>query len=419
MRTGRHLRWGVVFLLAAAGHAAAQATSYDLSADFSLASNPSGAWSYGYSVGLGGTFTLMPTTSTTFHPNFDSWLQLAVFALGIHRNRLPTVVDFSSLSQRPFGVQLHPGPGHASVVRWRAPAAGTYRFDGQFEGIDFLGPTSTLVHIRHNGTTPVLDGAINGFGGIGSRAAFGVSPSVPFSFTRTMGLGETMDFIVREITSDVGHDSTGLQLTVTPTAADLTLTKTAPGAVNLGDQLAYTLTVNNTGALAASGVVLSDPIPPGASLVSAVASQGSCTGTSSVVCNLGAVNAGASATVTLTVLPTRAGSLSNTATVAFSGTDPTPAGNTATATTTVATPSTCGAASSGSVCTTPTGGTAFPKTGAPVIFSFTLRRTLPAGSVSLGRSGGVTALRICRRGAGLTIVVVRGSSTSASAACPP
>src|SRR6185369_10203555 len=45
--------------------------------------------------------------------------------------------------------------------------------------------------------------------------------------------------------------------------------------------------------------------------VSATPSQGSCAGTTSINCNLGNLNAGQNATITIQVTPTKEGSLSN------------------------------------------------------------------------------------------------------------
>src|SRR5207247_2043850 len=80
-----------------------------------------------------------------------------------------------------------------------------------------------------------------------------------------------------------------------------------------------------------------DTVPAGTALVSATASQGTCSGTTTVTCPLGAINAAASATVTIVVLVTSSASstLTNTATVSGAPTDPNTANNSATATTTV------------------------------------------------------------------------------------
>jgi hypothetical protein len=54
-----------------------------------------------------------------------------------------------------------------------------------------------------------------------------------------------------------------------------------------------------------------------------------------VSCSVGSLAGGQSATITIVVTPTTAGTLTNTATVSGDQTDPTPADNSATATTTV------------------------------------------------------------------------------------
>jgi uncharacterized repeat protein (TIGR01451 family) len=119
-------------------------------------------------------------------------------------------------------------------------------------------------------------------------------------------------------------------------AVDLVLTQTdSPDPVQTGQNLTYTLTVQNTGTAPASNVVVTDTLPGGVTFVSATASQGSCAGTSTVTCNLGSLAGGATATVTIVVQPTANGTLSNTAQVSMTETDPTPANNTATATATV------------------------------------------------------------------------------------
>jgi len=66
------------------------------------------------------------------------------------------------------------------------------------------------------------------------------------------------------------------------------------------------------------------------------ATAGSCAVAGSVVtCSLGNIAVGASVTVTIRVTPTRSGSLTNMATVSFSGTDPDPVDNMDSETTTV------------------------------------------------------------------------------------
>ncbi len=75
----------------------------------------------------------------------------------------------------------------------------------------------------------------------------------------------------------------------------------SPGAVDPGQQVTYTATVSNSGNGADGNVAFQDLLPGKATLVSATATQGSCTGSPLVLCNLGALNAGASATITIAV----------------------------------------------------------------------------------------------------------------------
>ncbi|HCE92551.1 MAG TPA: IPTL-CTERM sorting domain-containing protein [Acidovorax sp.] len=131
------------------------------------------------------------------------------------------------------------------------------------------------------------------------------------------------------VDSNGANNCVGVGVTSTATEADLrVVSKTAaPDPVVAGQNLTYVITVDNVGPAAATNVVVSDTL---GSLVntggfqSAVASQGSCTpnavtnGTSqNLSCNLGTLNSGAQATVTVVVRPSIAvsGPRTNTATV--------------------------------------------------------------------------------------------------------
>ncbi|MFF1396789.1 calcium-binding protein [Streptomyces sp. NPDC058287] len=120
-------------------------------------------------------------------------------------------------------------------------------------------------------------------------------------------------------------------------AVDVSVTKTGPGTVSLGDQASYTMTVTNTSTTqSATAVTLTDALSGPGQLLSATPSQGTCTTTAtSANCALGTLAPGASATVTVTAEPTATGTLSDTATVSAAQSDPAPGNNTATETTTV------------------------------------------------------------------------------------
>jgi uncharacterized repeat protein (TIGR01451 family) len=136
------------------------------------------------------------------------------------------------------------------------------------------------------------------------------------------------------VTSSVADPNTGNNSSTTTTSvsgsADLSITKTdSPDPVQVGDHLTYTIMVTNGGPSSATGVIVTDTLPGGVAFVSATPSQGSCSGTSTVTCNLGTLGNGASATVTIVVMPDTAGTLSNTASVTGNENDPNTANNTA------------------------------------------------------------------------------------------
>jgi uncharacterized repeat protein (TIGR01451 family) len=118
--------------------------------------------------------------------------------------------------------------------------------------------------------------------------------------------------------------------------ADLAVTITdAPDPITAGQVLTYTVTVSNNGPDDVLGVTLNDPLPAGTTLSSATPAQGTCTGTSVVICNLGGLANGVSAAVQIAVVPSEAGTLSNTVTASSLTADPTQANNSATTTTAV------------------------------------------------------------------------------------
>ena len=78
-------------------------------------------------------------------------------------------------------------------------------------------------------------------------------------------------------------------------------------AVIGGDNVSYRATVLNAGPQDATGVTLKETLPARFTLVSSQPSQGTCSGTTTITCNLGAMADPSSATVDFTVKPAAAG----------------------------------------------------------------------------------------------------------------
>ncbi|MEV0175179.1 calcium-binding protein [Streptomyces sp. NPDC050803] len=120
-----------------------------------------------------------------------------------------------------------------------------------------------------------------------------------------------------------------------PTGVDLSVTKSGPTTVSIGDRATYTVRVTNTSTTtAATGVTLTDTLTgPARTVISATSSQGTCT--TAVSCSLGTLNPGATVTVTVVAEPRATGTLTQRASVTATQTDPNSANNAATVTTTV------------------------------------------------------------------------------------
>jgi uncharacterized repeat protein (TIGR01451 family) len=92
----------------------------------------------------------------------------------------------------------------------------------------------------------------------------------------------------------------------------------------------YTITVHNAGPAAATGVTVTDMLSPSLSLVSATSSQGTCSGTTVVTCNLGGLASGSSANIQFIVRAGTTETVSNTASVRANESDPDPSNNSST-----------------------------------------------------------------------------------------
>ncbi len=111
-------------------------------------------------------------------------------------------------------------------------------------------------------------------------------------------------------------------------SADLKIAKSASASsVIVGDSVTYTLTVTNNSLQPADGVVVTDTLTGAVSFGTISASQGSCSGTDLLTCDLGTLAGGASATVSVSVTTTGVGGISNIAKVTALTADPDPTNN--------------------------------------------------------------------------------------------
>lgn len=114
------------------------------------------------------------------------------------------------------------------------------------------------------------------------------------------------------------------------TSADVSVSLAGPADGNLGVPMTYVATVANAGPGNATLVKLTDVLEADMSFSSATASQGSCAfSAGTVTCELGTIAVGATASVSITVVPTGDGGFTHTVAVSSSKSDPNTKNNTA------------------------------------------------------------------------------------------
>jgi uncharacterized repeat protein (TIGR01451 family) len=128
------------------------------------------------------------------------------------------------------------------------------------------------------------------------------------------------------------------QVVATADNADMRLVNKVdiPDPVIVNQQLDYIIDIVNNGIGTATGVVVTDPLPTGTTLVSASSTQGTCSGTTTVTCDIGSLGNGIGATITIRVTaPPDPGTMTNTAEVTADQNDPDPFNNSYSQTTTI------------------------------------------------------------------------------------
>lgn len=190
--------------------ASAQVTTVSPTPDHTsnLSSN---TWTYGYKTDTLNPFNLFPDynlvpANTNVHRWFASGVDASLSALFN-----PTAVDQSwdVFTMPANSMAMHPGPSQQAVLRFTAPAAGTYDFSGSFYDVAVpatAGATSN-VYIVTGGAT-IFSGYVNG--------TVNPPPAVPFDIMNlALTAGQTVDFQVQNAGAFWG-DMVGLQVTAVP-----------------------------------------------------------------------------------------------------------------------------------------------------------------------------------------------------------
>ncbi|HJZ80920.1 MAG TPA: PQQ-dependent sugar dehydrogenase, partial [Pyrinomonadaceae bacterium] len=149
----------------------------------------------------------------------------------------------------------------------------------------------------------------------------------------------TYSLNVTATSGNLQHSSPAQLIVSGPAAANLSLTKTASPnpAVTLAN-LTYRIIVTNNGPSPATNVVVTDNLPGGINFVSATPTQGTCSGSAPLTCNVGGLSSGAAMIINVVVVPQTAGQLTNAASVTATESDPDTSDNSVSIQTKVETP---------------------------------------------------------------------------------
>ncbi len=157
----------------------------------------------------------------------------------------------------------------------------------------------------------------------------GATESLAIVATVTTHTAITNTAAVTSTTFDPNSSNDADDAAVDAPEADLAITKTVDDPTpNVGQNVVFTLTVQNNGSDSATGVVASDVLPAGLIFVSASSGAYS-SGTGDWT--IGTLTSGASSVLTITATVTSASAITNTATVTGAVHDPNTANNTASA----------------------------------------------------------------------------------------
>ena len=242
----------------------------------------------GIDVGAGGVTLNDPGDADTGANNLQNFPVLATAAGAVQGT-------LNSIANTAFTVQF-----------FRNTACDPSQFG---EGQTFLGTMSVTTDASGNATIP----------------PFAATSSTVVTATATSPSGDTSEF------------SGCVTVPAGPPAADVFLEMSeSDDPVAFGAPFTWSLLAQNEGPATATGVVVTNTLPVGVTLTSAVASQGSCTVQNrTVTCALGTLAVSASATITLNVTGAVGGTLHNSAFVTANEVDPVNENNAADAETTI------------------------------------------------------------------------------------
>jgi uncharacterized repeat protein (TIGR01451 family) len=232
----------------------------------------------------------------------------------VGRTRIPPPSGCHEFCLSPFAVTLFRGNGDgtfnpvvqvaASLDMSRNFVAADFNADNKLDLLITKGALTSgdLLLGEGNGGSFIQAAPIDS--GMGANPVTGTIASADFN-------GDSLPDLV--ITDNSNNSVTILLNTSPSSGADLAVVvnPTVANPAFVGAVLSYTVTVFSEGPQDASGVILTENLPSGLKFASVQPSQGTCTGTNTISCNLGAMPDPSTASVQFTVTPMAAGTLTD------------------------------------------------------------------------------------------------------------
>lgn len=203
------LACGLVFACSlSAGAAGAAPMTWNAASDFST-SQSGGAWSYGTTgTSLDGAFNAF--TQSASIPGYDYWSGTSYAQIG---KAGPFGFASGTVSVPAGSLNVSPGSsGEYAVLRFTAQTAGAYLISAAFWGDDFVGPTTTDVHVRSNGSELFA----------GDIASYGQANGLAWSGPIVLAAGQALDFAVGYgANKTYNYDNTGLSVSISQAEANV------------------------------------------------------------------------------------------------------------------------------------------------------------------------------------------------------
>lgn len=222
--------------------------------------------------------------------------------------------------------------------------AGDFNADGR---LDLVIPRfgTGVLELGHGDGTFLFLNQVNAWTGLGPKAFVAVAE---------LNGAAPPDLIVTDLANNaiaviLNHSATS------GTDLSLSINQAPPATPIEGIDFSYEVTIFNEGPQDATGVAVKETLPNGLKLVSATPSQGTCAGTTTITCNLGAMADASMASIDFAVTPILAGTFSDALQVAGSQADLNSKNDTASFTVTVLAPADIGVSGTSSVTTAAAG----------------------------------------------------------------